>query len=101
MPLDRVRYVRVRTGQGESVRSAVDVITSDENISWRFPEGTDDRHVEALAAVLAESMVIPDEEREALTIRGDTLIKTNEEGEGPGMAASGQAGSDSTNRRSG
>lgn len=80
IPIDRVRYVRARVGQGGNVRSMIDFITSDENISWRFPAGTDDAHVEALAAVLAQSMMIPDSERDELVRRGSSFIAVGEDG---------------------
>lgn len=79
IPIDRVRYVRVRVGQDGNVRSTIDLITSDENISWRFPAGTDDAHIEALAAVLADSMMIPDSERDELALGGSPLIAVSED----------------------
>jgi hypothetical protein len=74
IPLGQVRYVRARTEHDESARSMIDLITSGENVSWRFSAGTDDAHVNALAAVLAESMMIPDTERDELARRGRPLI---------------------------
>lgn len=73
-PLDRVRYVRVTTAQGGDARSAVDLITPDRNVRWEFREDVDTADVEALAAVLAESMTIPDDEREALRQRGRARV---------------------------
>ena len=87
IPIDRVRYVRVRTGQEGSERSTIDLITPDENISWRFPVDTDDAHVDALAAVLAESMAIPDVERAEFARRGGALITASEMGESAAPAA--------------
>ncbi|MEU6391719.1 hypothetical protein [Streptomyces sp. NPDC046939] len=66
IPLDQVRYVRAATTPSKGARSSIDLITRDENIRWLFPPGTDNAHVDALAGVLAESMIIPDSERDAL-----------------------------------
>lgn len=81
IPIDQVRYVKVRTGQEGSERSTIDLITPDENISWRFSADTDDTHVDALAAVLAESMMIPDAERDEFARRGQALLRANEKRE--------------------
>lgn len=81
IPVDQVRYVRVRSGQEGSVRSTIDLITSEENVSWRFSADTDDAHVDALAAVLAESMTIPDVERDELARRGKALLAPSEKDE--------------------
>jgi ABC-type transporter Mla MlaB component len=69
-PLDRVRYVRVTPAKDSDARTALDVITAERNVRWQFREGIDTAEVEALGAVLAESMTIPDSEREALRRRG-------------------------------
>lgn len=66
IPINQVRYIRAAAAPDKSARSAIDLITRDENIRWVFPSGVDNVHVEALAAVLAESMMIPDAERDAL-----------------------------------
>ncbi len=66
IPADRVRYVRATTAPDKTARPAIDLITRDENIRWLFPAGVDTAHVSALAAVLAESMTIPDVERDEL-----------------------------------
>jgi hypothetical protein len=71
IPIDRVRYVRAATTQDKSARLAIDLITRDENIRWLFHTDLDNAQVDALAAVLAESMTIPDVERDELQ-RGDT-----------------------------
>jgi hypothetical protein len=81
IPLDHVRYVRVRTRQEGGARSTIDLITPDDNISWRFPADVDDTHVDALAALLAESMTIPDVERDEFARRGRALITASEKGE--------------------
>jgi hypothetical protein len=79
-PLDRVRYVRAATPQDDSKRRAVDLITRDENIQWLFPADIDNSHVDALAAVLAESMTIPDSERDELRRRHRAAIEGGREG---------------------
>jgi hypothetical protein len=68
-PIDRVRYVRAVTTPDRDPRLAIDLITRDENIRWLFPADIDSAHVDALAAVLAESMTIPDVERHELQRR--------------------------------
>ncbi|GIE29669.1 hypothetical protein Ait01nite_027140 [Actinoplanes italicus] len=72
-PVEVVRYVRVTTGQDKNSRSAIDLITRDENIRWQFPSDVDNTRVDTLAAVLAESMTIPDTEREELRRRNHAL----------------------------
>lgn len=74
IPTDQVRYVRRATTQDESDRPAMDLITRDKNIHWTFHADTDNTHVDALAAVLAESMMIPDVERDELVRRRHALI---------------------------
>ncbi|ROP38208.1 hypothetical protein [Saccharothrix texasensis] len=69
IPIDQVRYVRATTTQDKSPRSAIDLITRDENIRWLFHADIDKTQVNALAAVLAESMTIPDAERDELRQR--------------------------------
>ncbi|MFF9622423.1 hypothetical protein [Streptomyces griseosporeus] len=69
IPLDHVRYVRAATPQDAGARLAIDLITRDENIRWLFRSDIDTTQVDTLAAVLAESMTIPDLEREELQRR--------------------------------
>lgn len=64
IPTDQVRYVRAATAQDRGGRSAIDLITREENIRWLFRPDLDDTNVQALAAMLAESMMIPDIERD-------------------------------------
>jgi len=66
IPVDQVRYVRTRAASTEGVRSTIDLVTRDEDIRWAFHPETDSADVSALAAVLAESMTIPDAERNDL-----------------------------------
>ena len=63
-----VRYVRFRggdtSGQGE-----LDLITKDDNLTWRFGKGSPSAApVRTLAALLAERMDIPVAERQALRV---------------------------------
>ncbi|MQY05098.1 hypothetical protein [Actinomadura macrotermitis] len=78
IPLDLVRYVRAATTQDGGGRLAIDLITRDENIRWLFPAGVDDVQVDALAAVLAEAMTIPDAERDELRQRGHVAIEAGQ-----------------------
>ena len=81
IPIDQVRYVRVATTQDKSARMAIDLITRDENIRWLFTTDLDNTHADALAAVLAESMTIPDSERDELQRRRDPSIEAGKKGE--------------------
>ncbi|MEH0933967.1 hypothetical protein [Micromonospora psammae] len=74
IPIERVRYVRAATSQDKNSRSAIDLITRDENIRWHFQVDIENTQVDRLAAVLAESMTIPDVEREELQRRGRAAI---------------------------
>lgn len=75
VPIDRVRYVRVTTQQDESGRLSIDLITRDDNIRWLFQADIDSTQMGGLAAVLAESMTIPDVERNELQRRRLTSIE--------------------------
>lgn len=66
IPIDQVRYVRLVTARDENERPAIDLITRDDNIRWVFHADTDSAQVGALAALLAESMAIPEVERAEL-----------------------------------
>ncbi|MFD6911932.1 hypothetical protein [Streptomyces virginiae] len=72
-----MRYVRAATTspQDRSGRLTVDLITRDDNIRWLFHADIGTSQVDALAALLAESMTIPDAEREELRQRGRTPIE--------------------------
>lgn len=65
-PIDEVRYVRRSSDPNGESRDRIDLITRDSNVRWAFHPATDPREVDALAAVLAEAMSIPDSERAAL-----------------------------------
>jgi hypothetical protein len=78
IPLDQVRYVRAKTTQDKGSRLTTDLITRDENIRWLFQTDIDNTQVDALAAVLAESMTIPDAEREQLQRRRHPSIEAAE-----------------------
>ncbi|MFD9226458.1 hypothetical protein [Streptomyces anulatus] len=75
IPVDQVRYVRAATAQDKNARLAIDLITRDENIRWLFHADIDHTHVDALAAVLAESMTIPDTERDELQRRPHSSVE--------------------------
>jgi hypothetical protein len=74
IPIDDVRYIRAATTETKNGRVAIDLITRVENIRWLFPASIDNGQVGALAAVLAESMSIPDVERDELRRRHLTAI---------------------------
>ncbi len=69
IPIDQVRYVRAPAALDGSSRLVVDLITRDENVRWLFHADVGRSQVDALAAVLAESMTIPDAERDELQRR--------------------------------
>jgi hypothetical protein len=98
VPIGRVRYVRVVATQDRSPRLAMDLITRDENIRWLFRADVDTRHVEALAAVLAESMTIPDAERDELRLRGYAAIEADEKTKSAGNRPVELTGSEATAR---
>ncbi|MEV0019415.1 hypothetical protein [Streptomyces tendae] len=88
-----MRYVRAAAAPDKSARSAIDLITRDENIRWLFHAGIGYVQVEALAAVLAESMTIPDVERDALQRRRHIPIEGGGSGDSSGMRSTGPTGS--------
>ncbi|MDX8141689.1 hypothetical protein SK854_06180 [Lentzea sp. BCCO 10_0061] len=92
IPIDQVRYVRVPTALDSSSGLAIDIITRDENIRWLFHSDVDNSQVDALAAVLAESMTIPDAERDELQRRRYASIETGEKSERAGMRSTEPAG---------
>jgi hypothetical protein len=96
IPIDRVRYVRAATAQDGSARLAIDLITRDENIRWLFHADVDNTQVDALAAVLAESMTIPDVERDALQRRRHAAIEAGEKDESTGMVSTEPTGAEAT-----
>ncbi|MCP3771451.1 MULTISPECIES: hypothetical protein [unclassified Streptomyces] len=95
IPIDQVRYVRAATAQDRGGRLAVDLITRDENIRWLFPADMGNAQVDGLAAVLAESMTIPDGERDALQRRRHAPIEAGSEGESTGTRSTEPTGSES------
>ncbi|WP_236703771.1 hypothetical protein [Lentzea aerocolonigenes] len=78
IPIGQVRYVRAPTAPNSSSRRVIDLITRDDNIRWLFHADVDNSRVDALAAVLAESMTIPDAERDELQRRRQASIETRE-----------------------
>ncbi|MBB5807929.1 hypothetical protein F4560_007697 [Saccharothrix ecbatanensis] len=96
IPLDQVRYVRATTTPDQSSRLVVDLITRDENIRWLFHADIDTTQVNALAAVLAESMTIPDAERDELQRRRYASIEAGEKNESPGTTSTEPTGPEAT-----
>ena len=96
IPINLVRYVRSSTIQDESARAEIDLITRDKNIHWTFHAGTDNTRVDALAAVLAESMTIPGAEREELQRRRYTPIEAGMKSESTGTRSTDPTGSGAT-----
>jgi hypothetical protein len=96
IPIDLMRYVRSSTTQDESVRAVIDIITRDKNIHWTFHADTDNTQVDALAAVLAESMTIPGAEREELQGRRYTPIEAGKKSESTGTRSIEPTGSVAT-----
>ncbi|GAA1312316.1 hypothetical protein [Saccharothrix xinjiangensis] len=96
IPIDQVRYVRAATTQDESSHSAIDLITRDENIRWLFHADIDNSQVDAFAAVLAESMTIPDAERDELQRRSHASTKAGEKSESANTRSTEPTGSEAT-----
>ena len=96
VPIDRVRYVRAATTQDRSARLAIDLITRHENIRWLFQADIDNSQVDALAAVLAESMTIPDVERDELQRGRYAPIEAGKKGESTGTRSTEPTGSEAT-----
>lgn len=68
--LDSVRYVRSAPKPENATVRRIDLITTDTNFAWHFESHGDVDHVDVLAAVLAETMTLPEREREQLLHRG-------------------------------
>ncbi|MFJ9704778.1 hypothetical protein [Streptomyces sp. NPDC101234] len=98
VPIDQVRYIRAATSQDKSARWTIDLITRDENIQWLFHSDIDKAQVDALAAVLAESMTIPDVEREELQRRRYVPIEAGEKSENAGTRSTKPTRSEATTR---
>ena len=81
-PIEQVRYVRRSTDSEGNARDRIDLITRDTNVRWVFHHTTDPRAVDALAAVLAESMSIPDSERASLVEQRKALTSPTAESAG-------------------
>ncbi|MFJ5207033.1 hypothetical protein [Streptomyces nigra] len=96
IPIDQVRYVRTATTQDKNARLAIDLITRDENIRWLFQTDMDATQVDALAAVLAESMTIPDAERDELQRRRHVPIEAGEKVETTSTRSTKSTGSEAT-----
>ncbi|GKQ34115.1 hypothetical protein [Streptomyces sp. A012304] len=96
IPIDQVRYVRTATTQDKNARLAIDLITRYENIRWLFQADMDATQVDALAAVLAESMTIPDAERDELQRRRHVPIEAGGKGETTGTSSTKSTGPEAT-----
>ncbi|MPY33404.1 hypothetical protein FNH09_19700 [Streptomyces adustus] len=96
IPTDHVRYIRATATQDKNARLAIDLITRDENIRWLFHTDIDNAHVDALAAVLAESMTIPDAERDELQRRRHAPLEAGDNGQGTGTTSAEPTGSEAT-----
>ncbi|MFF7932844.1 hypothetical protein [Streptomyces sp. NPDC007940] len=96
IPIDQVRYVRTATTQDKDARLAIDLITRDENIRWLFQADMDATQVDAFAAVLAESMTIPDVERDELQRRRHVPIEADGKGETTGTSSTKSTGPEAT-----
>lgn len=94
IPLSQVRYVRALISQDKSSRPAIDLITRDENIRWLFQVDIDGTHVGMLAAVLAESMTIPNNEREELQRQGHAGVGAGSSAEITGATTTEPTGSE-------
>jgi hypothetical protein len=92
--VDRVRYVRAAITPDTHARMTIDLITRDENIRWLFHSDIDNTQVDALAAVLAESMTIPDIERDELQRRRRAPIEAGKNGESTGTRSTEPTGSE-------
>jgi hypothetical protein len=75
---------------------AIDLIMRDENIRWLFHADIDNTQVDALAAVLAESMTLPDGERDELQRRGYAAIEAASKGASTGSRSTEPTGSEAT-----
>ena len=96
IPIERVRYIRAATSEDKGARSAIDLITRDENIRWQFQVDIDNTQVDMLAAVLAESMNIPDVEREALRRQGHAAVGADSKSEITGTTPAVPTGPEAT-----
>lgn len=66
IPATDIRYVRLRES-GPTGGAEIDVISKNADLRWRFGKGSaKDDAIKALSALLADSMQVPEEEREAL-----------------------------------
>jgi hypothetical protein len=93
IPIDRVRYVRAPAARDGNGRSAIDLITSEDNIRWIFDSDVDNTQVAALAAVLAESMNIPDDERVQLQRPGQASLEAGTNAESADTRSAESSGS--------
>ncbi|WP_277210581.1 hypothetical protein [Isoptericola croceus] len=69
VPLEHVRYVRSRCPQRDGGRSTVELTTRDVDFRWVFHEDSEQEGVDSFAGLLAESMTLPEAEREELVVK--------------------------------
>ncbi|WP_406082271.1 hypothetical protein OG468_34010 [Streptomyces zaomyceticus] len=86
------------TPEDRGERPAVDLITRDENIRWVFQTGIDAARVDALAGVLAESMAIPDAERDELRRRHHASVEAGGRSEATGTTSARPTGAEASTR---
>jgi hypothetical protein len=95
IPIDQVRYVRSPAARDGNGRSVIDLITSEDNMRWLFDADIDSTHVAELAAVLAESMNIPDDERAKLQRPRRASLEASSEDGSAGTGSVDQSASES------
>lgn len=79
VPLEHVRYLRSRGPQHAGGRSTVELMTRDLDFRWAFHEESKQEGVDLFAGLLAESMNLPEVEREELVARarkGSESVRT-------------------------
>ncbi|WP_066907332.1 hypothetical protein [Millisia brevis] len=64
--LDDVRYLRAAATSETNVRTSIDIVTRDKDFRWTFPAAAHDREIGEFAAVLAEKVGVPEDERAAI-----------------------------------
>lgn len=88
IPLDRVRYVRVRPATTAQTPARIELITRDIDFEWAFHPNIETKDIDALSATLAESMYLPDSEREELLfghLQSSSELHQVEASSGPGQ----------------
>lgn len=65
-PLDEVRYVRGRSNHSASVRPTIGLTTDRRDVQWMFPAGADEKHIDNLAASIADGASVAHKESETI-----------------------------------